>query len=152
MLKDPLITSGLPADVEAGYLLPYEFKFSWKMFWKFTGPGSSERSPCYTFKMHPQHGFSFDSPCPLTSISIRFSFRRPHFPVTGWLMSLAYLDPGNLEADLQQGAYTNYTLVWVLFWSTVIGLILQELSSRLGTATGKDLAMNAKDSYTGKQR
>ena len=22
----------------------------------------------------------------------------------GWLMSLAYLDPGNLESDLQQGA------------------------------------------------
>jgi len=25
----------------------------------------------------------------------------------GWLMSLAYLDPGNLESDLQSGAYTG---------------------------------------------
>ena len=55
-------------------------------------------------------------------------------------MSLAYLDPGNLEADLQQGAYTNLKLVWVLWWSTVIGLILQEMSARLGCVTGKDLA------------
>ena len=40
-------------------------------------------------------------------------------------MSLAYLDPGNLEGDLQQGAYTNFQLVWVLFWATFMGLILQ---------------------------
>ena len=40
-------------------------------------------------------------------------------------MSLAYLDPGNLEGDLQQGAYTNLKLVWVLFWATFMGLILQ---------------------------
>ena len=39
---------------------------------------------------------------------------------------------GNLEADLQQGAYTNLKLVWVLWWSTVIGLVLQEMSARLG--------------------
>ncbi|GMI12971.1 hypothetical protein TrLO_g11068 [Triparma laevis f. longispina] len=70
------------------------------------------------------------------------------FTGPGWLMSLAYLDPGNLEADLQQGAYTNYTLVWVLFAATVIGLILQELSSRLGVVTGEDLAVNSKSYFT----
>jgi hypothetical protein len=31
----------------------------------------------------------------------------------GWLMSLAYLDPGNLESDLQSGAFTGYSLLWV---------------------------------------
>ena len=30
------------------------------------------------------------------------------FTGPGWLMSIAYLDPGNLEADLQSGAYTGY--------------------------------------------
>jgi hypothetical protein len=29
----------------------------------------------------------------------------------GFLMCIAYLDPGNLEADLQVGAYTQYSLV-----------------------------------------
>ena len=29
----------------------------------------------------------------------------------GWFMSLAYLDPGNLESDLQQGATTGATQV-----------------------------------------
>ena len=27
-------------------------------------------------------------------------------------MSLAYLDPGNLESDLQSGAYTGHSLLW----------------------------------------
>ena len=29
----------------------------------------------------------------------------------GFLMCIAYLDPGNLEADLQVGAYCGYSLV-----------------------------------------
>lgn len=62
-------------------------------------------------------------------------------------MSLAYLDPGNLEADLQQGAYTNYTLLWVLFWATALGLLLQEMAARLGVVTGKTLAEAARAEY-----
>ena len=71
----------------------------------------------------------------------RFSLKKLlRFMGPGWVMSLAYLDPGNLEADLQQGAYTNYNLVWVLWWSTVAGLLLQELSSRLCIVTHMNLA------------
>lgn len=55
-------------------------------------------------------------------------------------MSLAYLDPGNLESSLQLGSYTNFQLVWVLWWATVMGLVLQEMSARIGLVTGKDLA------------
>ena len=58
----------------------------------------------------------------------------------GWLMSMAYLDPGNLESDLQAGAFAGYELLWVLFWSTVFGLILQVMAARLGVVTGKNLA------------
>ena len=65
----------------------------------------------------------------------------------GWLMSLAYLDPGNLEADLQQGAYTRYRLIWVLWWATVMGLVLQEMSARLGVVTGKSLSEMARERY-----
>ena len=59
------------------------------------------------------------------------------FTGPGWLMSLAYLDPGNLEADLQMGAYSGTQLIWVLWWSTVMGLVLQLLAARLGVCTGK---------------
>lgn len=58
----------------------------------------------------------------------------------GWLMSIAYLDPGNLESDLQTGANTSYQLLWVLWWATVLGWVLQSLSARLGSVTGKHLA------------
>jgi len=69
------------------------------------------------------------------------------FAGPGWLMSLAYLDPGNLESDLQQGAYTGNKLVWVLFWATAMGLILQEMSARLGIVTGRDLAQTVRAGY-----
>ncbi|TYZ51413.1 hypothetical protein PybrP1_012112, partial [[Pythium] brassicae (nom. inval.)] len=58
----------------------------------------------------------------------------------GWLMSIAYVDPGNLESDLQAGAYGGYQLIWVLFAATVMGFFLQVLAARLGVVTGKNLA------------
>lgn len=42
------------------------------------------------------------------------------FTGPGFLMSIAYIDPGNLESDLQAGAQTGYTILWVLLWSTVM--------------------------------
>lgn len=51
-------------------------------------------------------------------------------------MSIAYLDPGNLEGDLQAGAITGYSLIWVLFWATCAGYLIQLLAVRLGVVTG----------------
>eukprot|EP00501_MAST-03F_sp_TOSAG23-6_P002296 GSMAST32.ASY1.ANO1.2398.1 assembled CDS len=66
----------------------------------------------------------------------------------GWLMSIAYLDPGNIESDLQAGAYSGYHCVWVLFWCHVLGLVLQTLSARLGVVTGKNLAQICRKEYS----
>jgi natural resistance-associated macrophage protein 2 len=55
-------------------------------------------------------------------------------------MSIAYLDPGNIESDLRSGAVAGYRLLWVLLWSTFLGLLMQRLSARLGTVTGLHLA------------
>jgi len=60
---------------------------------------------------------------------------------------MAYLDPGNLEGDLQQGAYTGYQLLWVLFWSTALGWLLQVLAATLGVVTGKDLATHCRTRF-----
>lgn len=62
--------------------------------------------------------------------------------------SIAYLDPGNLESDLQTGAIAGYNLLWLLFWAHVIGLVFQLLSARLGTVTGKHLAQLLRQYYT----
>lgn len=70
-----------------------------------------------------------------------FSFRKLwSFTGPGFLMSIAYLDPGNIESDLQAGAVAKYKLLWVLMWSTVLGLVLQLLAARLGSVTGLNLA------------
>ena len=65
----------------------------------------------------------------------------------GFLMCIAYLDPGNLEADLQVGAYTNYSIIWVLFTATIMGFVLQCMSAKLGVVTGKHLARICREQY-----
>ena len=78
-----------------------------------------------------------------------FSFRRLwQFTGPGFLMSIAYLDPGNLESDLQAGAFTGYQLLWVLLWATVYGLFLQILALRLGVVTGRHLAQMCRSEYS----
>ncbi|XP_069792168.1 natural resistance-associated macrophage protein 1-like isoform X1 [Narcine bancroftii] len=70
-----------------------------------------------------------------------FSFRKLWaFTGPGFLMSIAYLDPGNIESDLQSGAAAGYKLLWVLLAATVLGLFLQRLAARLGVVTGFHLA------------
>ena len=64
-----------------------------------------------------------------------------------YLVSIAYLDPGNIESDLKSGAVAEYRLLWVTMWSTVIGVLFQRLSARLGVVTGKHLAEVAYDKY-----
>uniref|UniRef100_A0A8D0R6Z8 Natural resistance-associated macrophage protein 1 n=1 Tax=Sus scrofa TaxID=9823 RepID=A0A8D0R6Z8_PIG len=61
------------------------------------------------------------------------------FTGPGFLMSIAYLDPGNIQSDLQAGAVAGFKLLWVLLWATVLGLLCQRLAARLGVVTGKDL-------------
>lgn len=71
----------------------------------------------------------------------RFSFRKLWaFTGPGFLMSIAYLDPGNIENDLQSGTIAQYKLLWVLLSATVLGLLMQRLSARLGVVTGLHLA------------
>ncbi|CAL7950972.1 unnamed protein product [Xylocopa violacea] len=62
------------------------------------------------------------------------------FTGPGFLMSIAYLDPGNIESDLQSGVAAKYKLLWVLLSSTILGLVMQRLSARLGVVTGLHLA------------
>jgi len=73
--------------------------------------------------------------------STGFSFRKLWaFTGPGFLMSIAYLDPGNIESDLQSGTVAQYRLLWVLLSATVLGLFMQRLSARLGVVTGLHLA------------
>ncbi|XP_023018599.1 protein Malvolio isoform X2 [Leptinotarsa decemlineata] len=70
-----------------------------------------------------------------------FSFRKLWaFTGPGFLMSIAYLDPGNIESDLQSGTVASYKLLWILLSATLLGLLMQRLAARLGVVTGLHLA------------
>ncbi|XP_068307217.1 metal transporter Nramp7.2-like [Pyrus communis] len=65
----------------------------------------------------------------------------------GFLVSLAYLDPGNLETDLQAGASHRYELLWVILIGLIFALIIQSLAANLGVTTGKHLSELCKAEY-----
>ncbi|KAJ4729194.1 Metal transporter [Melia azedarach] len=69
------------------------------------------------------------------------------FTGPGFLMSTGFLDPGNLEGDLQSGAIAGYSLLWLLMWATIMGLLIQLLSARVGVATGRHLAELCREEY-----
>ena len=63
------------------------------------------------------------------------------------LMAIAYVDPGNLESDLQTGALAGYNLGWIILWSTFLGFLVQLLAMRLGIVTHKHLAEHCREVY-----
>uniref|UniRef100_A0A1I8IGG0 Solute carrier family 11 member 2 n=1 Tax=Macrostomum lignano TaxID=282301 RepID=A0A1I8IGG0_9PLAT len=70
-----------------------------------------------------------------------FSFRKLWaFTGPGFLMSIAYLDPGNVESDLQSGSLAGFKLLWLLLLAHILGLLMQRLAARLGVVSGQHLA------------
>ena len=58
----------------------------------------------------------------------------------GFMISVAYIDPGNYSTDVAAGASTKFQLLFVVLMSNVFAILLQSLAIRLGTVTGLNLA------------
>ncbi|MGK9250286.1 Nramp family divalent metal transporter [Paenibacillus humicus] len=56
-----------------------------------------------------------------------------------FIASIAYVDPGNYATNIQGGAQFGFKLLWVIVIANLIGMLVQNLSAKLGIATGKDL-------------
>jgi manganese transport protein len=56
-----------------------------------------------------------------------------------FVAAIAYVDPGNVAANLTAGARFGYLLVWVLVAANAIAMLIQYQSAKLGLATGKSL-------------
>ncbi|XP_075666976.1 metal transporter Nramp1-like isoform X2 [Castanea sativa] len=65
----------------------------------------------------------------------------------GFLVSIAYIDPGNFETDLQAGAQYKYGLLWIILVASCAALIIQSLAANLGVVTGKHLAEHCRNEY-----
>jgi len=58
----------------------------------------------------------------------------------GWLVSIAYVDPGNYQAQLASGSTTGYTQNWVVLWTTLLSLYIQHMCVKLQHYTNSNLA------------
>ena len=56
-----------------------------------------------------------------------------------FVASIAYVDPGNVAANLSAGARYGYLLVWVLVAANLIAVLVQFQSAKLGVVTGRSL-------------
>lgn len=52
---------------------------------------------------------------------------------------VAYLDPGNVAANMTAGARYGYLLLWVVVCGNLMAWLVQYLSAKLGVVTGKSL-------------
>ena len=56
-----------------------------------------------------------------------------------FVAAIAYVDPGNVAANLQSGAKFGYMLTWVLVAAVACAGLVQYQSAKLGVVTGKSL-------------
>ena len=58
----------------------------------------------------------------------------------GFMVAVAYIDPGNYSTDVAAGAAERFKLLFIVLMSNVFAILLQSLAVRLGTVTGLNLA------------
>ena len=56
-----------------------------------------------------------------------------------FVAAIAYVDPGNVAANISAGATYGYLLVWVLVAASAMAVVVQYLSAKLGIVTGRSL-------------
>ncbi|KAI0204572.1 natural resistance-associated macrophage protein [Astrocystis sublimbata] len=58
----------------------------------------------------------------------------------GFLVAVAYIDPGNYSTGISAGAWYRFRLLFVILLSNLFAILLQCLAAKLGTVTGMNLA------------
>jgi manganese transport protein len=62
-----------------------------------------------------------------------------------FVVSVAYVDPGNFATNMSGGARYGYLLLWVIITANVLAMFVQALSAKLGIATGRTLPELCRD-------
>jgi manganese transport protein len=73
-----------------------------------------------------------------------FSFLGP-----GFLVTVGFIDPGNWATNIEGGSKFGYELLWVITLSTIMLIVIQNMAARLGISTGKSLAVNIRERFSG---
>ena len=69
-----------------------------------------------------------------TGIRALLPFLGPAF-----IASVAYIDPGNFATNIQSGSMFGYKMLWVVVIANLMAMLLQNMSAKLGIATGMNL-------------
>src|SRR4051794_26249708 len=69
----------------------------------------------------------------------RTRFRLLPFLGPAFIACVAYIDPGNFATNIAAGAKYGYLLLWVVVAASLMAMVIQTLSAKLGIATGKNL-------------
>jgi len=64
-----------------------------------------------------------------------------------FIAAVAYLDPGNFATNIQAGAKYGYLLLWVVFASNIMAMLIQTMAAKLGIASGQNLAEMMRSHY-----
>jgi manganese transport protein len=60
---------------------------------------------------------------------------------------IAYVDPGNFATNIAGGAKYGYLLLWVLLAANLMAMLIQNLSAKVGIATGRNLPELCRDHF-----
>ncbi len=58
----------------------------------------------------------------------------------GFLISVAYMDPGNWATNIAGGARYGSALLWVIVLASLMAILIQIVAAKLGIATGRGVA------------
>jgi len=56
-----------------------------------------------------------------------------------FVAAVAYVDPGNFATNISGGAEFGYLLLWVILAANLLAMLIQNLSGKMGIATGHNL-------------
>jgi manganese transport protein len=56
-----------------------------------------------------------------------------------FVAAVAYVDPGNFATNISGGAKHGYLLLWVIVSANLMAMLIQNLSAKIGIATGRNL-------------
>ncbi|MEJ7894656.1 MAG: Nramp family divalent metal transporter, partial [Solirubrobacteraceae bacterium] len=60
---------------------------------------------------------------------------------------IAYVDPGNFATNIAGGAKYGYLLLWVILAANLMAMLVQNLTAKIGIATGKNLAELCRENF-----
>jgi manganese transport protein len=73
--------------------------------------------------------------------------RRAAFFGPAFVVSMAYVDPGNFAVNTTAGASYGYLLLWVIVVANILAMFIQYLSAKLGIATGRSLPELSRENF-----